>query len=427
MEPSMIRIEPFTAWIYQGAPEHIAHCLAPPYDLIDARLYHQLVAQCPNNIVRIDLPMMDATTSGDPDYVRARQQLRAWIRQGVLRSTGGPAIYWHRHRFRTPQSDRMERNGLIVRVRVELGTPKEILPHEQIKPEPLRDRERLMAITGLQASPVMLLTDAHWDSIDQVRSLLDHQPPLLNIHTDGEQHTIWAIRDSTVMHTLQDVLRDHTVLIADGHHRYAAARRIARRRADIPCCQTILAFITTIQWPGTLQFGYHRLVTFHAPVDRTAMMRHLEAYFLLEDTFDLSGPDALARRMGEDLRDHRILTITPDPLRVYRWRIRPNASVPADVAAQPTVRYVEETFFRRILENAFGLSAEQYRVAYTPWPHEIVDALTRHRAHLAIAVPPIPVADLFAMARQGKRVPPKSTYFYPKLPAGLLMDIHLHD
>jgi uncharacterized protein (DUF1015 family) len=421
-------LQSFAAWYYDPRVVDPATCLAPPYDQVDPGAYHRLMARCPCNVVLVDLPYGRPDAGAVDPYRRAADYLRQWMREGVLRRTSAPAFYWYVHTFRTPDGGVFQRHGLVALVRSEPQGSPAVLPHEMTYEEPIYDRIQHLVTTGLQASPVFFVyrpTEATVALEADLRTWARTHPPLIRVETtDGEVHEVWSIEDPQEEARVRATFAEVPLLIADGHHRYEAIRRLAALRPDEPTWGYVLGYLADADQPGLLQMGYHRVVTLHRSVDESALRTAFRPFFDLEAEDRLVESSDLHRWVERGGAGPRLLMLAGGPLRVYLWRMKPALyEVLKDPYETLDVFIVQRFVFGEVFQGRLGWTSQDYTVQHWPWTSAILQALQTGQAHLAFLVDPIPVATLFRLAGRGLRVPPKSTYFYPKVPAGLLMHV----
>jgi uncharacterized protein (DUF1015 family) len=219
----MAHIRPFSAIRYASRPElNFSHVIAPPYDVIDDSGKAALQARHPHNIVTADFPYTVPKTAGpDAVYEQASITLDSWMRAGVLKRDGRPALYPYAQRYE--HNGRMlHRRGFIALVRLSPFGEGQVVPHEQTYKGPIEDRLKLMRATGVQMSPIFGL---YSDSRHEMTNLLYRNAikPELSGTLDGVQHDLWSVIDAEVENQVIDFMGTKPVYIADGHHRYTTA------------------------------------------------------------------------------------------------------------------------------------------------------------------------------------------------------------
>jgi uncharacterized protein (DUF1015 family) len=407
----MADVRPFRALHYDldrvgGLPAVVA----PPYDVIDAEQRAALVARSPHNVVEIDLPQAD----GDP-YAHAAEIFDRWRRDGVLVRDEQPALWALEQDYTGPDGGRRTRRGFFARVRVEDYGPGRIRPHERTHPGPKEDRLRLTRATAANLSPIFSLYDdpdgAAWGAIEP--QLGDPFGDVTD--DDGTTHRLWRVPDGDAV---TRALAGAELLIADGHHRYETARvHMQEGGAD-----HVLMCLVALQDPGLTVFPTHRLITALAEDQRARLreilLRDFEASEVgadeLEPTGDgpvrigyLDGPHGRPTMLT--LRDPEIVAAKlPDKPLPYRR---------LDTAVLETL----------ILQGALGMT--EYDIShlngldYARSTAQARAQVESGAAEAAFFMRGTPVSQVRDVAAAGESMPPKSTYFFPKVLTGMLFNL----
>lgn len=441
----MPELRPFHALRYTGDAGDPADLLAPPYDVIDAEGARRLRQRSPFNAVRLVLP------EGDRPYDQAAGRLREWLADGLLERDGSPAVwiygqsFEHRGRTRT-------RHGLFAALELSEFQEGEVLPHEETHRGPKEDRLRLMEACDAQLSPVFLVAP---DPADRLPTLVERavqgRPDLDARTPDGLRHRLWRVPPGGLAVELCEAAGAGSALIADGHHRYETALAMHRRRPEDPDAAWTLACVVGRGDPGLLCLPTHRALSRTprgpsgpGPVPGPeAVARPVEEgggsgpedgpgpdaeawRRLLEESFEVRSADVgrdepgeAARRAAEEGGGVMVAVPPEGPclcLRALR-RAREAAGLEPDLADVPPA-----VFDRLVLRPGFDREAdtavEEGLLSYHRDAADAVEAAGGSGA--AFLLPPLPVGRVLEVARSGGRLPPKSTYFWPKLPSGLL-------
>jgi uncharacterized protein (DUF1015 family) len=429
----MADVRPFRALRYDAAHADPALAIAPPYDVISPSEQAELYERSPYNAVRIEYGEKRAG-DGDADnrYTRAAADVAAWQRDRVLVRDEAPAIYAYAQEFEA-RGHRFRRRAWFAAVRLEEWEKGVIRPHEHTLSGPKVDRLELLRATRVQISPVYCL----------FRPCVDAPPmpsidgaPLYDVEADGQRHVLSAVLDAEAIGRFAAHLAACDVYIADGHHRYETAlnyrnevrARAAKWTGEEPENFVLMA-LTDAADPGLVVLPTHRLVTPpRFPVDAIdriarffdvtpmAAQRGDRLASMLEQLAGPGGRTAFAAA-GLDHRARHLLML--------RDRAAVEALMPADEPAA-WKRLDVNVLQYGILEQVFGIDAASLAaggaVAYTQDPVEAVAAIEAERARVAFVLNATPVDQVFAVADTGGRMPQKSTYFYPKLPTGLVMN-----
>lgn len=400
----MPELRPFRATRYAppaGAPSGL---LAPPYDVISAGEARRLRARSPYNAVRLVLPR------GDGDrYDRVAKRLADWLRDGVLQRDEEAALWVYGQSFR--HGDRqLTRHGVFGALGLREFAEGEVLPHEETHREPREDRLALLRATGTQLSPVFLIAPDPAGRLPELVGRATVGEPETDARTpDGVRHRLWRLPAGALAEDLAGAAASAPLLIADGHHRYETALAYRRERPGHDPAGRTLACVVGASDPGLLCLPTHR--TLRRPPEgvggwRSFLSRSFEA------AGDLSSdPGEAAAAVRERPGAMGCLTADEGGLLL---RVPPDAG---ELESVPAV-----AFDRRVLRGGYGLgpdaAVERGLLSYHRDPGEARERAGEEGA--AFLLPPLPVERTWELARSGVRLPPKSTYFWPKLPSGLL-------
>ncbi|HEU4760464.1 MAG TPA: DUF1015 domain-containing protein [Dehalococcoidia bacterium] len=423
----MADVRPFRALRYSPAVD-LATAICPPYDIISPHEQDALYDRSPHNAVRLEL----ARGEGDERYANAARALSGWVREGTLRRDEAPTFYLYRQSFRH-EGRTHHRHILFARLRLEEWGRGVVLPHERTFGAPKEDRLRLLRAARLQTSPVYLL---YRDSQARIRPVLEEaagRAPFASFASpDGQQHALWRIDEPDANQALADAFRPETLYVADGHHRYETAlayrderRAAAREWTDDEPENFVLAALTAAGDPGLLVLPIHRLINAGGPL--SVALERLGQLFDVEVApssatlpADLTERGRLAPAFGLAAAG------SPD---AYLLSLRDRAAVDRVLPAEtsPTWRALDSTIADyAVIRHALGLTEAQTSDIDTLWfsedAEEALAAVRAARARYAVLLNPVPVARILAVADAGERMPQKSTYFYPKVPTGLVFN-----
>jgi uncharacterized protein (DUF1015 family) len=421
-------VSPFRALCYAPALRAgLDRLVAPPYDVIPEERREVLAARHPNAIVRLDLPRPPA--GGDP-YAWAARLLGEWVREGILVREARPAFYALEQRYRAPSGGERTRRGLFARLRLEPLDSGSVIPHERTLERPRVDRHRLLAATRTHLSPVFLL---HPDPGGRVSGLTRDwaaRAPFLEARDDeGTLSRVVRLDGETEVASLLEGLRDQWALIADGHHRYesALAYRAERRAAGHDDGRDILAVLCSLEDPGLAIFPIHRLVHSLPGFDPEAFLRRLEAFFRIEPA---DGLEVLRTRLAERRDRPGLFGVGLSGgarLVLAEWIEGRGLDRPEMAEIPGPLRRLDAILLHRlVLEGLLGITAEdqtrQTRLDYVKDEREWAARLREGRADAGFLMNPTRMEQVIEVSRAGLRLPQKSTYFYPKLLTGLLLD-----
>jgi uncharacterized protein (DUF1015 family) len=414
----MPEVRPLRALHYNlGAVGSLEAVIAPPYDVIDAEMRRELLARSPFNVVEIDLP--EAPGGGDP-YEHAAETLEAWTLEGILTAEREPAIWALTQEYTAPDGATRTRHGLLARVRITEYGPGLIRPHERTQPGPKQDRLRLTEATRHNLSPIFSLYPG--DAWQHVAPALDADPWGEATGADGTTNRVWRIPDPAVHEVVASALADAELLIADGHHRYETARAYADAIGGEGPHRYVLMCLVSLEDPGVTVFPTHRVLTGLDSSQREALRAGLEDLFEPEkvsrERIDPAGADGLGvfgyldaeREAGVRLRlrDREVLD--------RALADRPDSYRQLDVVILETL----------VLLGILGMREEDIAakrgIGYETSADAVRAAIESNQADCAFLLRPTPVEQVRAVAAPGETIPPKSTYFFPKVPTGIVFN-----
>ena len=421
----MARLLPLRGIRYN--PEHIrlGGVLAPPYDVISPAQREELYGRDLRNIVRIDFGRpYPGDVPGHADvYTRAAEHLRSWRELGILVRDERPGLYLVAHEFTAPSGAVERRLGLLGRVPALPWERSEVRPHERTLRGPKEDRMALMTATRTQTSPVWLL----WEGAAGLRERLAAMaegPALLGGRIEGERGAekllMWQLARDAELAEIAELLAPATLYIADGHHRFETAAAYAARRRESgdpgdADSQHVLVYASAADDPALLVFPFHRIVKRRPglPSTRDELLPLLGEGWRADR---LDDPLAALADLGERrAREHAYVLVAADGSALLR-RARAEVSSPR---ASLDVSVLQEEVILRLGIGETELREEA--LAYTRDPGEAVAAVRGGTAALAFLGSPCTPAEVLAVADAGETMPQKSTYFYPKVPTGLVL------
>jgi uncharacterized protein (DUF1015 family) len=417
----MADVQPLRALHYDLAVVgSLGAVLAPPYDVIDPEQRADLAARSPYNVVGIDLP--EAPDGGDP-YAHAAALLRSWMADGAVVRDEQPAI-WALQQEHTDASGRTtSRRGLFARVRVEDYGPGRIRPHERTHPGPKEDRLRLTRATRANLSPIFSLYDdpagAAWAAVEPTTA---GEPFGAAADDEGTTQRLWRVADPEAVRAVQDALAPTELLIADGHHRYETARVYADEVGGEGEHRWVLMCLVALQDPGLTVLPTHRLVRGLAgdPARQEALAATLRRDFELEeiDPSQLRPPEGSAPLQFGYLDAHF--------KRAFRCTLRDQAIADAALAGLPEAYRTLDTAVLEalILKGPLGLTEDDIShlrgLGYSRTDDEARELVLSGAYDAGFFLRPSPVSQVREVAAAGVNMPPKSTFFHPKVPTGLL-------
>lgn len=387
----MPRFEPFAAIRY--ATDDLASVIAPPYDVLSEADVDALEARSRHNVVRIDVPR-----GGEDRYDLAAKTMHGWLDEEILVVDRLPSFTIYRMRFTDSAGERRDIAGVLGALEVVDREAGGVLPHERTTAEASTDRLDLTRATAANLSPVWGLSLS-----SGLTELLAEPGEALGAVTEaGVEHVVERITDPLRIAAIRDKLAADDVLIADGHHRYGVARsyrdevREATGRTDTPA-ELTLAFVNELIEEQLSVEAIHRLYT---NIDERDLADALARSFELIPT-DRPSPATLAEMATKEF----LVLFT----REGTWRLH------AKPGRFDGVRALDGGW----LETA--LADLPLTVTYQHGLDETLSQVENGRASAAVLIRPVNVAEIERTAREGLLMPPKSTFFTPKLKTGIVI------
>jgi uncharacterized protein (DUF1015 family) len=415
----MADVEPLRALHYDlDETGGLQDVVAPPYDVIDPAQRARLESRSPYNVVRVDLPV------GKDPYDNAARLLAAWRAEGVIVRDQQPALWALEQAFTGPDGEPRKRIGFLARVRVEQYGPGRIRPHERTHPGPREDRLRLTRATRANLSPIFsLFSDPAGKATGAVTNAMDENSPWGQAtDDDGTLNRLWRIEDPATIDTIHDALAGAELLIADGHHRYETARVYAEEVGGEGPHRYVLMCLVALEDPGLTVFPTHRLLRDLRPDQHEALARTIRRDF---DATKLERAADLVPAYGQPVRLGYFDAHFRQP-----WMLTLKDQAIADAAladhAEPYRRLDTAVLEALILEGALQMSDEDIDhlagLGYARDADHALALVNDGDYDVAFFVAATPIEQVRAVAAAGESMPPKSTYFFPKVPTGLLFN-----
>ena len=431
----MADVRPFRGLRYaHGVVGDVGQVICPPYDVIDPAHQAALYGRSPFNAVRLEFgaaePGDDETTNV---YTRAADLLQTWQRSGALERAANPTFYLMEEEYEAGGRSR-RRRCLLAAVRLEEFDRGAVRPHEFTRPGPKEDRLRLMQSCAANFSPLMALYRDPGGMVSLLEAQAQSRPPDIAAQSNAITYRLWALDDSTTVQELQRFLAPLPLYMADGHHRYETAlvyrdmRRREHSQTDAGYDYVLMGLIE-LSDPGLDLLGYHRLVCGLSPEALEGLRTRMGELFVEEPGPKVGGVDALDALLRVldtkekaqpsyglvDAATGRLSTL------VLREGLPPE-SLPS--TAVPSLRQCDTWLLHEaLLKPVLGSDLEQ--VSYAHDLGEVTSRTASGECGLAFLLRPMDLDVFEAVVLGGERLPPKSTFFMPKLPSGLVF--HLLD
>ncbi|MFZ6016922.1 MAG: DUF1015 domain-containing protein [Nitrospirota bacterium] len=410
----MAEIVPFRGILYNVSRVSVEDVLAPPYDIITPEYQDGLYRKSPYNIVRIDLGKdYPGDSESENRYTRARAYLDTWIKDSIFIRSEKPSLYVYEISYRTDGEDK-RLLGFIGLVRLEEFGAGNIHPHECTYSKPKQDRLNIVRVCEANTSPIFSLYNSPEKKASTVLSRISMTEPYIEARdADGAIHRLWEVSERNDIEVIRKELEDKAVFIADGHHRYETAlefqREVRERRvfsAGKEPFDYVLMFLTNISDGGLTILPTHILIK---DISDNAIER-LTRYFEIEPVrvdFDITKRIAGGRHVFGFFHNLN------EGWHILRYR-GGNLSDVHPGLRELDVTILHDLILKKIL-NATDISYEMD-------VNEAINKVRKGQFGAAFFLNPTKVEDVEKAALSSVRMPPKSTYFYPKLLTGIVIN-----
>lgn len=432
----MAKVQPFHGVRYNKTiARDLSAVICPPYDIITPQMEENLYRYSPYNFIRIEhgkkLPQ-DSTM--DNKYTRSANTLEEWLKQEVFVTDEKPAIYLHDQHFIYGGKE-YKRRHLLARVGLEEWHKNIIRPHEGTLANAKSDRISLLWALKANTSPILSMFE---DSEQYIAALIHNMElgePEMDFEThDSERHRVWAITDEKALNDISNFFAEKPLYIADGHHRYESALIYQREQKtihssapeDSPFNYTLMSLVD-FDDPGMVILPPHRLIRGLPSSSMVGLEEKLETFFNIEEMpLNLPG---IWKRVDNLLADD-------SEIRLFLYGIKDDSllllTLKDFASASNMMPYFHSEIYKRmdvsivdhvILEELLGLSSEdEVKISYNYDSRDAVKQVKNQEHQLAFIISPIPSRRIKEISDVGDRMPRKSTYFYPKLPSGLVIN-----
>ena len=402
----------------------IDELVCPPYDIISEEQRKGYLAKNENNIISLELP------KGDEPYKTAGETLDKWLNDEILKRDEKDGIYIYEEEF-SINDIHTKFKGCIVRVKLEEFSKGIVLPHEETLSKAKEDRFNLMKATNCNFSQIYsLYMDSEHKITGRLDKLSEGNPEIELTDGDGVTHRLWIVTDEDEINAICNDFADKKLYIADGHHRYETALNYRNYCHENNIGDGgenyVMMMLVDMEHEGLVVLPTHRLVRDLESFDKEKLLNDCKEYFDIKEENDINmaegklkklydeGKKAFAFYSGDE--GYNILVLKDENAIAELLPNKSKATKGLDVTVLHTL----------VLEKIFGIDAEnmakQINLTYTRLFDEAVEGVKNGKFQCAFILNPTRVTEIRDVAAAGEKMPQKSTYFYPKLITGLVMN-----
>ncbi len=421
----MAEIRPFRALRFDTEKAgKIEKLVCPPYDIISEVQRQGYLEENENNIIRLELP------KGEEPYKTAGEVLKKWLDSGILKQDSEEAVYIYEEEF-SINGIHAKFKGCIVRVKIEEFSKGVVLPHEETLSKAKEDRFNLMKATNCNFSQIYsLYMDSEHKIINRLDKLSECKPEIELTDGDEVTHRLWIVTDKDEIKAVCEDFADKKLYIADGHHRYETAlnyRNYCRENGIGDGGEDyVMMMLVDMEHDGLVVLPTHRLVRDLASFDKEKILSDCREYFEVTEESDVNKAESKLKELYDEGKKafafysggngYDLLVLKDENVIAELLPEKSKASQGLDVTVLHTL----------VLEKIFGIDAEnmakQINLTYTRLFDEAVESVKTGKAQCSFILNPTRVTEIRDVAAAGEKMPQKSTYFYPKLITGLVMN-----
>src|SRR5436190_3677805 len=405
-------VAPFQGERY-AAVDRLSVLIAPPYDVIDPAERARYAALDPDNIVHVMLPEAPPGRPEEERYRVAAQLLSTWRARAVLARDPRPVLYVLAQDFTLPTGERLTRRGVFAAVAGEGYEPRRVRPHERTHAGPKADRLALMRATATNIESIFLLAPDRDRTLANALAGVTKGSPVASAELNGVHIRLWIVEDQSLI-----PIPESPLYIADGHHRYETASAYALENRG-GAADRVLALIVSAHDPGLAVLPTHRVI-FGTGRDVERMLPRWREWFEVQPLAADRDPVAALASIGKG----RTACLVADRSQILALLLKPGAlpdRLPR-LAQSTAVRDLDVAQIESlVVKEVLGAGMSTPIVRYVADANEALGMVQHGGAAVAVLLNPTKVEQVFAVADAGDVMPPKSTYFVPKVPSGLVL------
>lgn len=428
-----VEVKPLNAIVYNQDKVSMPDVIAPPYDVILDEYRQELTERCPYNIVKLILAEGSKDLNDENNrYNKACQTFHNWLDEKILVKVDKPCILYLVQKYEM-NGKKITRKGFIARNRIEDFSTKNILPHEFTMGGPKEDRLNLTKACKANFSQIFMV---YSDPQKQIENTVDLTvKPFIDVTDDlGVQNIVYKIEDEKTLNLIETVLKDKTLLIADGHHRYETAlnyRNFVNSPDENHPTKFVMSYFTNLE-DDLLIFPTHRIIT--KWVEPFVLLEKVKKYFDLKE-YDFDGTtkndvkkDFLQAIETESEKQISMGLYMKNVNKFYLLTLRENVDeilneyeVP-DVLKTLDLTVLHKVIISKELEYTEEEQMAQDGIKYIKQESEAFDMIDSGKAEASFIMAYPKIKDIHNISKAGYRMPQKSTYFYPKLLSGIVIN-----
>jgi len=424
----MIVIKPFNAVFYNKEKvRNLSSVVCPPYDVISPLQQDYYQKLSPYNLIHI---LLGRDVPGEDKYKRSGLLFNSWLKDKIIVKDSKEAIYFYSQQYNI-KGERKTRLGFIALLR--LGDEKApVFGHEHTRIEAKEDRLRVIREVNANLSPIFIVSKDNKRVIQRAFQQLKNEPAFMEtVDTEKTIHRIWRIDSPVLLNMIQSGMQNEDAFIADGHHRYEVScayrdemkERLGDKFRETSSLNYTLAYFTNTDQRGLSILPIHRLLTLDSPFEVDKFIPELKKYFDVEEVKDKSRFFFLMEKLG---RAEHAIGMYKDK-RYWLIRLKNVKILDQLISDKPKeYRTLDVSILNHIIfKDILGYdSASRNNLKYSPNAEDFIELADADPLSIVFFLNPVKMEQIIAVALNGNKMPAKSTYFYPKVLSGLVINRH---
>lgn len=415
----MASLKPFCAIYYNKKKiKDFSKVMSPPYDVISEEMQTALHNLSPYNFTHLDFAKDRANdTASDNKYTRAKASFEEWLKKGALLQDETEAVYLYKQDYKV-MGQKHSRLGFIGLLELENENESKVYPHENTHKNAVDDRFQLTKALNAYLSCIFVCYADRQRKVEKIfnKHVMSEEPMIDLIDDDGVHHRLWRLDDPKLIKEIKESVEGQNLFIADGHHRYQMAQEYRKMRAERKNNVTgqepfnyVMTYFTNLDSKDLQIFPMHRIVkTFPDDIE------FLEEYFRIDKVKTKEELLILLAKAG--INEHAFGLYTKQGIRLLRLKNK----LLIDQLVQkgsPDYKSLDATILKAFIFDQIGIKSDQ--IMYTKDMNDVTQQVDYHQAAAGFIMNPVKIQQLKQIALNGERMPPKTTYFYPKVLSGL--------
>lgn len=433
----MVEVKPLDAIVYNQEKVEMKNVIAPPYDVISDEYRDDLESRSAYNITKLILAKGSKDINDNSNcYKSANKTFTDWKSENVLVKTEKPCIFYILQKYTTENGRKITRKGFIARNRIEDFESKKILPHEFTMAGPKADRLNLTKECKANFSQIFMV---YSDAENKIEKEIDFtQKPFIDVFDDnGVENIVFKIDDEKIIKTIENVMKDKTLLIADGHHRYETAMNYRNFKRETENDNNadynyVMSYFTNLNDENLVVFPTHRIIT--KRIEPYDLLETVKKYFDIEEfVFDGMNKDKVKAKFLEEIEKSNEKQISmglymKNVNKFYLLKLAKDVNTILDEYKVPDVlKDLDLIVLHKVLiSKEFGYTDEEQMaqdgIKYIKQEREAFDMVDSGKAEASFIMAYPKIEMIQRISQAGFRMPQKSTYFYPKLLSGIVIN-----